>query len=116
LTALPYAVPALSLTNDILLFLAAVVAVALIGGLWPALLAAVAGFLLLNWYFTPPVGHITIAESGNILALPYSSSSRSPSGGSSTPPPAKPGGPPKPAPTRRPSPPSPAASYAANDH
>ena len=35
--------PTLSLTNDILLFLAAVVGVALVGGLWPALLAAVAG-------------------------------------------------------------------------
>ncbi|MEU4218246.1 sensor histidine kinase KdpD [Actinoplanes sp. NPDC026623] len=59
----------LSLTNDILLFLAAVVGVALIGGLWPALLAAVAGSLLLNWFFTPPVGRFTIAEGENLLAL-----------------------------------------------
>ncbi|MEV6347385.1 DUF4118 domain-containing protein, partial [Actinoplanes sp. NPDC051851] len=59
----------LSLANDILLFLAAVVAVALIGGLWPALLAAVAGSLLLNWFFTPPVGRFTIAEGENLLAL-----------------------------------------------
>jgi len=59
----------LSLTNDILLFLAAVVAVALIGGLGPALLAAVAGSLILNWFFTPPFGHFTIAETNNLLAL-----------------------------------------------
>jgi two-component system, OmpR family, sensor histidine kinase KdpD len=60
---------ALSLTNDILLFLAAVVGVALIGGRWPALLAAVAGSLLLNWFFTEPVGRFTIAERDNLLAL-----------------------------------------------
>ncbi|MCY1143567.1 sensor histidine kinase KdpD [Actinoplanes sp. Pm04-4] len=61
--------PSLSLTNDILLFLAAVIGVALIGGLWPALLAAVAGSLLLNWFFTPPFGRFTIAEADNLLAL-----------------------------------------------
>jgi len=69
LTALLDAGPSLSLTNDILLFLVAVVGVALIGGLWPALLAAVAGSLLLNWFFTPPVGKFTIAEGDNLLAL-----------------------------------------------
>jgi two-component system sensor histidine kinase KdpD len=69
LTALLRVGPALSLTNDILLFLAAVVAVALVGGLWPALLAAVAGSLILNWFFTAPVGRFTIAETGNLLAL-----------------------------------------------
>ncbi|MEV4343662.1 DUF4118 domain-containing protein [Actinoplanes sp. NPDC049596] len=61
--------PSLSLTNDILLFLGAVIGVSLIGGLWPALLAAVAGSLLLNWYFTAPVGRFTIAERDNLLAL-----------------------------------------------
>ena len=69
LTAVLEAGPALSLTNDILLFLAAVIGVALIGGLWPALLAAVAGSLLLNWFFTPPFGRFTIAEGDNLLAL-----------------------------------------------
>jgi two-component system sensor histidine kinase KdpD len=69
LTALLHLGSGLSLINDILLFLAAVVAVALIGGLWPALLAAVAGSLMLNWYFTPPVGKWTIAEGDNLLAL-----------------------------------------------
>jgi two-component system sensor histidine kinase KdpD len=69
LTALLKAGPSLSLTNDILLFLAAVVGVALLGGLWPALLAAVAGSLLLNWFFTAPIGRFTIAEGDNLLAL-----------------------------------------------
>jgi two-component system, OmpR family, sensor histidine kinase KdpD len=69
LTALLKAFAGLSLTNDILLFLAAVVGVGLIGGLGPALLAAVAGSLLLNYYFTPPIGRFTIAERDNLLAL-----------------------------------------------
>ncbi|MBL7253073.1 sensor histidine kinase [Paractinoplanes lichenicola] len=69
LTAVLATGPALSLTNDILLFLAAVIGVSLIGGLWPALLAAVAGSLLLNWFFTPPFGKFTIAEGDNLLAL-----------------------------------------------
>ena len=69
LTAVLDAGPSLSLTNDILVFLAAVVGVSLIGGLWPALLAAVAGSLLLNYFFTPPIGKFTIAEGDNLLAL-----------------------------------------------
>jgi len=59
----------LSLSSDILLFLAAVVAVALVGGLWPALLAAVGGSLLLNYFFTPPFYNLTIAHRENVLAL-----------------------------------------------
>ncbi|WP_106319101.1 DUF4118 domain-containing protein [Actinoplanes italicus] len=61
--------PHLSLTNNILLFLAAVVGVALIGGLWPALIAAVGGSVILNWFFTPPLGRFSIAEVQNLLAL-----------------------------------------------
>ena len=59
----------LSLAGDILLFLVAVVVVALAGGLYPALLAAVAGSLLLNYYFTPPIYQFTIAQGENALAL-----------------------------------------------
>jgi two-component system, OmpR family, sensor histidine kinase KdpD len=43
--------------------------VALVGGFVPALLAAVAGSLLLNYYFTPPIHQLTIAETNNVLAL-----------------------------------------------
>src|SRR5215216_2533077 len=70
LTALLLAVDAdVSLSTDILVFLLLVVAVALAGGLLPALLAAVGGFLLLNFYFTPPVLMFTVAERENLFAL-----------------------------------------------
>jgi two-component system sensor histidine kinase KdpD len=58
-----------SLPSDILLFLAFVIAVALLGGMWPALAAAVTGFLALNWYFTPPRYTWTIAQEQDLLAL-----------------------------------------------
>jgi two-component system sensor histidine kinase KdpD len=59
----------LNLTSDVLIFLMAVVVVALVGGFVPALLAAVVGSLLLNYYFTPPIHKWTIAEVNNVLAL-----------------------------------------------
>jgi len=59
----------LNLPNDILLFLLAVVAITLVGGLWPAIAAAVVGTLLLNYYFTPPLHEWTVAERNNALAL-----------------------------------------------
>ena len=59
----------LSLPSDILLFLVAVVGVALAGGIYPALVAAVGGSLLLNYYFTPPLYRFTIADRENLLAL-----------------------------------------------
>jgi two-component system, OmpR family, sensor histidine kinase KdpD len=61
--------PDLSLPSDILAFLVAVVAVTLVGGLYAALVAAVLGFLLLNYFFTPPMHEFTIAERDNLLAL-----------------------------------------------
>jgi two-component system sensor histidine kinase KdpD len=59
----------LSLPSDILLYLAWVVVVALVGGMYPALCAAIAGSLLLNFYFVPPIHQFTISERENILAL-----------------------------------------------
>ena len=61
--------PDLSLPSDILLYLAGVVVVALVGGLYPALCAAIVGSLLLNYYFVPPIHKFTISERENILAL-----------------------------------------------
>jgi len=58
-----------NLTSDVLLFLAAVVSVALVGGFIPALLEAIIGSLLLNYFFTPPIHMFTIAEGNNVLAL-----------------------------------------------
>jgi two-component system, OmpR family, sensor histidine kinase KdpD len=60
---------ALELPSVLLLYLLLVVAVSAIGGLWPALAAAVAGFLLANWYFVPPLHTFTISDGENILAL-----------------------------------------------
>jgi two-component system, OmpR family, sensor histidine kinase KdpD len=57
------------LPTVLLLFLLLVVGVSAVGGLWPALAAAVIGFLLVNWYFTPPLYTFTVSEGENILAL-----------------------------------------------
>jgi two-component system, OmpR family, sensor histidine kinase KdpD len=59
----------LSLDDDLLIYLVAVVAVAIAGGFWPAVLAAVAASLLLNWFFTPPLHTFTIDRPENLLAL-----------------------------------------------
>jgi|CZLB01.1.fsa_nt_gi two-component system sensor histidine kinase KdpD len=59
----------LNLTTDVLAFLVAVIAVALVGGFVPAVLVAIAGSLLLNYYFTPPIHKFTISETNNVLAL-----------------------------------------------
>jgi two-component system, OmpR family, sensor histidine kinase KdpD len=59
----------LNLADDLLVFLLAVVTVTVVGGFWPAVLAAVAASLLLNWYLTPPLHTFTIEEPRNLLAL-----------------------------------------------
>ena len=59
----------LGLGDDLLVYLAAVVAVAVVGGFWPAVLAAVAASLLVNWFFTPPLHTLTIADGKSLLAL-----------------------------------------------
>lgn len=59
----------LGLANDMLLFLALTVAAALLGGLLPALASAAFGSLLLNWFFTPPLHRLTIADPKNIVAI-----------------------------------------------
>jgi two-component system sensor histidine kinase KdpD len=59
----------LALVDDLLLYLVAVVGITLVGGFWPAVVAAVAASLLLNWFFTPPLHHWTIDSPQNLLAL-----------------------------------------------
>ncbi|MEF9887301.1 sensor histidine kinase KdpD [Streptomyces sp. P9-A4] len=63
------ALPDMGLANDVLLFLALTVAAALLGGLRPALASAAVGSLLLNYYFTPPIHELTIADPKNVVAL-----------------------------------------------
>ncbi|WP_336207236.1 DUF4118 domain-containing protein [Nonomuraea sp. LPB2021202275-12-8] len=59
----------LALSSEMLLFLVTVVGVAMVGGMWPALTAAVAASLALNVFFTPPLGRLAISDPENILAL-----------------------------------------------
>jgi two-component system sensor histidine kinase KdpD len=59
----------LSLASEMLLFLLAVVIVSLVGGFWPALAAALASSLLINFFFVPPIHTFTISEPESIFAL-----------------------------------------------
>ncbi len=58
-----------NLTSDVLLYLVVVVVSALVGGFAPAVLTAIIGSLLLNYYFAPPIHQWTIAQANNALAL-----------------------------------------------
>ncbi len=57
------------LSTDVVVCLLAVVGVALIGGLGPTLLAAVLGGLALNFFLTPPLYTLTIADRANVITL-----------------------------------------------
>ncbi len=59
----------LNLADDVLVYLVAVVTIAVLGGFWPAVLAAVAASLLMNWYFTVPLHTFNIQDPRELLAL-----------------------------------------------
>jgi two-component system sensor histidine kinase KdpD len=59
----------LGLENVDLVFLTAVVAVAVRYGLWPSLLASVAASLCYNFFFLPPIYTFTITDPTNIAAF-----------------------------------------------
>jgi two-component system sensor histidine kinase KdpD len=59
----------LNLADDVLVYLVAVVTITVLGGFWPAVLAAVAASLLLNWYFTEPLHTFAIQQPRELLAL-----------------------------------------------
>ena len=59
--------PGLPLTVP--LYLLITVLVALLGGIGPALVGAVSSSFLLNWFFTQPVGTLTISQPENAVAL-----------------------------------------------
>ncbi|MGG7608649.1 DUF4118 domain-containing protein, partial [Streptomyces sp. ZG43] len=61
--------PDVGLTNDMLLFLTATVAAALLGGMLPALASAAVGSVLLNYFFTPPLREPVVADPRNMVAL-----------------------------------------------
>ncbi|CAN5467875.1 sensor histidine kinase KdpD [soil metagenome] len=58
-----------SITSDVLTLQLCVVVGALIGGIWPALLAAAGAGLLLDFFFVDPLYTITIGEPLHLLAL-----------------------------------------------
>ena len=58
-----------TLASDALIYLLIVVVVALVGGIFPALAAAVISALVLNWYFAPPIHSFTIYNVDNVVAL-----------------------------------------------
>jgi two-component system, OmpR family, sensor histidine kinase KdpD len=61
--------PHLDIADELLVYLVVVVAITVVGGFWPAVLAAVASSLLLNWYFTEPIHTFTIEQPRELLAL-----------------------------------------------
>ncbi|HKC26663.1 MAG TPA: DUF4118 domain-containing protein, partial [Jatrophihabitans sp.] len=73
---LAVATPLLALTRntfnfarDLAVYLLIVVVTSLVGGFWPAVFAALAGCLLLNFYFSEPLHTFRIASADNVLAL-----------------------------------------------
>ena len=57
------------LPTEAMLFMVLVVATAIIGGLLPAILAALISGSLLNFYFTPPLRTLTISDPENAAAI-----------------------------------------------
>ncbi|MDO5873853.1 MULTISPECIES: DUF4118 domain-containing protein [Paenarthrobacter] len=68
-TAVLAVVPDLNLATHVLIHLTGVVTVAFVGGLWPAVLAALLDSLLLNYFETEPVGTLGISNPQNFFAL-----------------------------------------------
>jgi two-component system sensor histidine kinase KdpD len=60
---------AVSLSVVLLAFLLLVLAVALAGGFWPALTAAVLGGLAENWFFVDPTGGLTVRRIDDVVSL-----------------------------------------------
>ncbi|HEX6221631.1 MAG TPA: ATP-binding protein [Acidimicrobiia bacterium] len=58
-----------ALQNVLLVYLSISAVVAWIGGIWPALTAALVGFVLGNYLFTPPLRTWTIANPADVFAL-----------------------------------------------
>lgn len=61
--------PAAGLENVDLVFLTAIIAVAVRYGLWPSLLACIASVLAYNFFFIPPLYTFAVADPTNVAAL-----------------------------------------------
>jgi two-component system sensor histidine kinase KdpD len=72
---LPVVVTAILLRSNlpqreyVFVYMAVVACVAVARGLWPALLAAAVSFLLVDYYFVPPVHTLTIADEEDLVNL-----------------------------------------------
>ncbi|WP_022889416.1 ATP-binding protein [Agromyces italicus] len=60
-----------SITSDVLAYQLLVIVVALVGGIWPGLFAAVLSGLTLNFLFVPPLYTLTIDDPRQLLALVF---------------------------------------------
>jgi two-component system sensor histidine kinase KdpD len=59
----------LGLASDLLLYQLVILAVALVGGAYPAVVCAVGAGLLADWFFTPPVHSLFVRSPENVVAL-----------------------------------------------
>ncbi len=59
----------LNIVSTSFIYLLFALLASLIGGMIPSLIAAVASFLLLNYYFTPPIHSFTIDDPTNLVTL-----------------------------------------------
>jgi two-component system, OmpR family, sensor histidine kinase KdpD len=59
----------LSLASIVLLYLVVVVATAVVGGLTPSLIAALASDLVVNFYFVPPFHTLTVEHRDQVISL-----------------------------------------------
>lgn len=59
----------LALASVVLIYLTVVVTVAVVGGLWPGLAAALASDLLVNFFFVPPYHTFTVEHRDNVITL-----------------------------------------------
>ena len=58
-----------SVGSALMIDLCLVMAVAVLGGLRPGLVASVAAFGLTNWFLTPPLHTLTVSDAENVVAL-----------------------------------------------
>lgn len=59
----------LSLSTDVVAYFLIIVLVALLGGLWPALVAAALSAGMLNFFFTEPYYTLVVADSDDVITL-----------------------------------------------
>jgi two-component system sensor histidine kinase KdpD len=57
------------LSTNMLVHLTGIVGVALLGGLWPAVTAALIAGLIVNYYSVRPIGSLSVIDPENVLAL-----------------------------------------------